>query len=137
MWDWIEDVVGDVFPELNGFLGMATGAEPPALAGKGQKKLMLAGGVGAAHPGESFVQVTASQVFLDHFVHNRPEEPLLRQPENARRLSWRSSNEQFVLDCVMGVFHSYTVNAELMTLSKVHDLFGICVGHKEMASSLR
>jgi len=77
MWDWIEDVVGDVFPELNGFLGMATGAEPPALAGKGQKKLMLAGGVGAAHPGESFVQVTASQVFLEHFVHNRPEEPVV------------------------------------------------------------
>jgi hypothetical protein len=41
------------------------------------KKLMLARGVGAAYPGESFVQVTASQVFLDHFVHNRPEEPIL------------------------------------------------------------
>jgi len=36
--------------------------------------------VGAAHPGESFVQVTASQVFLDHFVHNRPEEPVLLLP---------------------------------------------------------
>jgi hypothetical protein len=38
---------------------------------------MLAGGVGAAHPGEPFVQVSASQVFLDHFVHNRPEGPVL------------------------------------------------------------
>jgi len=32
MGDWIEDVVGNVFPELNGFLGMATGAEPAPLA---------------------------------------------------------------------------------------------------------
>ncbi len=38
---------------------------------------MFALRVGAAHPGESFVQITASQVFLDHFVHNRPEEPVL------------------------------------------------------------
>jgi len=32
MGDGIEDVVGDVFPELNGFLGVAAGTEPPALA---------------------------------------------------------------------------------------------------------
>ena len=32
MGDGIEDVVGDVFPELKGFLGMATGAKPAALA---------------------------------------------------------------------------------------------------------
>jgi hypothetical protein len=55
----------------------AAGAEPPALAGKGRKKLMLAVGVGAAHPGESFVQATTSQVFLDHLIYNRPEKPVL------------------------------------------------------------
>jgi len=32
MRDWVKDVVGDVFSELNRFLGMATGAEPPSLA---------------------------------------------------------------------------------------------------------
>jgi hypothetical protein len=32
MGDRIEDVVGDVFPELNVFLGMAAEAEPPSLA---------------------------------------------------------------------------------------------------------
>jgi hypothetical protein len=77
MRDGIKDVVGDVFPELNGLLGMATGAEPPALAGKGDEEFMPAIRVGAAHPGKSLVQIATSQVFLDHFVHNRPEEPLL------------------------------------------------------------
>ena len=38
---------------------------------------MPAIGVGAAHPGESLVQVSASQVFLDHLIHHRPEEPVL------------------------------------------------------------
>ena len=32
MWNGIKNVVGDSFPELNGFLGMATRAEPAALA---------------------------------------------------------------------------------------------------------
>jgi len=50
---------------------LATGAEPPALAGKGDEEFMPAIGVGAAHPGESFVQISASQVFLDHFVHHQ------------------------------------------------------------------
>jgi hypothetical protein len=56
---------------------MTTGAEPPALAGKGDEEFMPAIGVGAARPGESLVQIAASQVFLDHFIHNRPKEPLL------------------------------------------------------------
>jgi len=38
---------------------------------------MFAFGVGAAHPGESLVQVSTSQVFLDHLIHHRPAEPLL------------------------------------------------------------
>ena len=38
---------------------------------------MAALGVCAAHLGKCFVQVSTSQVFLDHFVHNRPEEPVL------------------------------------------------------------
>jgi len=50
---------------------MATGAEPPALAGKRNEEFMPAIGVRAAHPGESFVQISASQVFLDHFVHHK------------------------------------------------------------------
>jgi hypothetical protein len=56
---------------------MAARAEPPPLAGEGHEKFMFAVGVGASHPGESLVQVAASQVFLDHFAHNRPEEPVL------------------------------------------------------------
>jgi hypothetical protein len=28
-------------------------------------------------PGESFVQVSTIQVFLDHFIHHRPKEPVL------------------------------------------------------------
>ena len=32
MWNWIEDVVGGVFPELNRFLRVATRAKPAALA---------------------------------------------------------------------------------------------------------
>ncbi len=31
----------------------------------------------AADPGESFVQVSASQVFLDDFIHHRSKEPVL------------------------------------------------------------
>jgi hypothetical protein len=38
MRNGVKDVVGDVLPELNRLLGMATGAEPPPLAGKGQKE---------------------------------------------------------------------------------------------------
>jgi hypothetical protein len=38
---------------------------------------MFAVGVGAAHPGESFVQVSAPQVFLHHFIHHRQKEPVL------------------------------------------------------------
>ena len=38
---------------------------------------MPAIGVGASHPGESLVQVFASQVFLDDFIHHRPKEPVL------------------------------------------------------------
>jgi hypothetical protein len=56
---------------------MATGAEPPPLARKGHEKFMLAVGVGAAHPGESLVQIAASQVFLDDFIHHRPKEAVL------------------------------------------------------------
>jgi hypothetical protein len=77
MRDRVKDIIGDIFPELNRLLGMATGAEPPALAGGRDEELMFALRVGASRPGESLVQVTASQVFLDHFVHNRPEEPVL------------------------------------------------------------
>jgi hypothetical protein len=33
--------------------------------------------VGAADPGESLVQVSASRVFLDAFIHHRPKEPVL------------------------------------------------------------
>ncbi len=51
--------------------------QPPALAGKGDEEFMPAIGVGAAHPGESLVQIAASQVFLAHFVHNRPKEAVL------------------------------------------------------------
>lgn len=75
--DGIEDVVGNVFPQLDRFIGMATGAKPAALARERQKILILPMGVCAALCGESFVQVTASQVFLDHLIHNRPEEPVL------------------------------------------------------------
>ncbi len=53
--DWVKNVVRDVFSELNSFLGLATGAEPPALAGKGQKNFMLAFRVGAAHPGKALL----------------------------------------------------------------------------------
>jgi hypothetical protein len=49
----------------------------PLLLGKHQAELMFALRVGAAHPGESFVQVTTPQVFLDHFIHHRPKEPIL------------------------------------------------------------
>jgi len=38
---------------------------------------MPAIGVCEADPGETFVQITASQVFLDHFVDNRLKEPVL------------------------------------------------------------
>jgi hypothetical protein len=38
---------------------------------------MLALRVGAAHLGESFVQVATSQVFLYHLVHNRTKEAIL------------------------------------------------------------
>jgi hypothetical protein len=41
------------------------------------KKFIFAFRVGAAHPGESLVQVSASEVFLDHFIHHRPKEPVL------------------------------------------------------------
>ena len=34
-------------------------------------------GVGAADPGESLLQVSASQVFLHYLVYNRTKEPLL------------------------------------------------------------
>jgi hypothetical protein len=54
--------------ELNRLLGMATRAEPPPLARKGHEKFMFAVGVGASHPGESLMQVAASQAFIDHFV---------------------------------------------------------------------
>jgi hypothetical protein len=56
---------------------MATRAEPPPLARKGHEKFMFAVGVGASHPGESLVQVSASQVFIDDFIHHRPKEPVL------------------------------------------------------------
>jgi len=38
---------------------------------------MFAPGVGAAHPGKSFVQVSTSQVFFAHILHHRPKEPVL------------------------------------------------------------
>ncbi len=58
----MEDVVGNVFLELNRFLGMATGAKPPSLSGK-RKEVRVPGiVVGAVYIGEALVQVTASQV---------------------------------------------------------------------------
>jgi len=75
--DGIEDVVGDVFPELNRLFGMTTRAKPAAFAGKSQEIGMPAFRVGASHPGKSLVQVTASQVFLDHLIHHRPKETIL------------------------------------------------------------
>ena len=33
--------------------------------------------VGTAHPSKSFVQVSTSQVFLDHLIHHRLKEPIL------------------------------------------------------------
>jgi len=77
MGDGIEDVVGDVLPKLNRFLGMAAWAKPSAFARERQKELVFATGVGAAHPGKSLVQVSASQVFLDDLIDHRPEEPVL------------------------------------------------------------
>jgi hypothetical protein len=56
---------------------MATGAEPPALEGKGQEKFIFAAGVGTTDSGKTLVQISASQVFLDHFVHNRAEKSVL------------------------------------------------------------
>jgi hypothetical protein len=76
-WDGMEDVARDVLPELNGLLGMAARSKPAALAGKRQKELGFAAGVGASYSGKSLVQVSASQVFLDHLIHHRPEESVL------------------------------------------------------------
>ena len=56
---------------------MATGAEPPPLAGERKEVLMPAIGVGTTDSGKTPVQVSASQVFLDHFIHHRPKEPVL------------------------------------------------------------
>ena len=38
---------------------------------------MLPRRIWAAHPGKGFMKVSTSQVFLDHFVHHRPKEPIL------------------------------------------------------------
>ena len=75
--DGIEDVVGDVFPELNRFLGMTARAKPASFTRECQKVLMPALRIGAAHPGKPLVQVSASQVFLNHIIHHRPEEPVM------------------------------------------------------------
>jgi len=56
---------------------MATRAKPATPARECRKIFMPALGVGAGHPGKAFVQVSTSQVFLDHLVHLRPKEPIL------------------------------------------------------------
>jgi hypothetical protein len=57
--------------------GKATQEKPAPTATERQKMLMPAHGVGAAHLGKAFMQVTTLEILLHDSIHHRLKKPML------------------------------------------------------------
>jgi hypothetical protein len=74
VWNLLEHVGTEPFPEFHHPLLMAGGTEMTALAGEGQKIFMVA--IPALHPGKAVVQVATVQVAVNDLLEVRPPEPV-------------------------------------------------------------
>jgi hypothetical protein len=74
---WIENIVTYILSELDHLFGMAAWAEPPSLATECQEILMVAIWISAPDPGETFLQVSALQIFIYYIINNWTKETVL------------------------------------------------------------
>jgi hypothetical protein len=72
MREGIENVLTQLFTELDNFFLVATWAEPASSTGEGQQVFMMA--VGASHTGESLRQVTTPEIVPNHMGDYLPIE---------------------------------------------------------------
>jgi hypothetical protein len=71
----IQDIVADVFSELDDPLCMTAWAEPPALAREGQQILVAAVRIRTPDAGKTRAEIAALNVFLNDLINHSPEEP--------------------------------------------------------------